>query len=166
MQYTTGNWTVKSLTTDTISTTKNIAVTDLDYANDFAPSVSAVSEATLKNTTGSSFASPEEVRYGKSTVANVYAGTDVPTLNMFANKTGVRTLAEVKFNLQATNSVSGQEVLLPCRGWTCLVVPDASLITDDAVEYLLKRTIAVAFNTGATDESREAEIARGALLPG
>lgn len=165
MQYTTGNWTVESLTIDTITTPKSVSMTDLDFANDFAESASSDSEAILKNTTGSSFVSPEKIRYAKARIANVYSGTDIPTLQMFANKTGIRTLAEVSFNLKATNSVSGEEVLLPLRGWTCLAIPDCDIVTDDAVEYLLKRTQSVCYDTGSTDEGREVKLARGILSP-
>lgn len=165
MNYTIGNWSVSSLTTDTISATKNVAVTDLDYAHDYAESSSTADEATMSNTTGSSFVTPEKLRYARSTVNDIYAGTDVPTLNRFAAKTGLRTLSEIRFNVQAVNSVSGEEVLLPMKGWICLQLPNASIVTDAAVLYLLKRTISCALNTGAVDASREAEIARGALLP-
>lgn len=165
MNYTVGNWSVSSLTTDTIVATKNVALTDLDYVHDYAESGSSADEATMSNVTGSSFVTPEKLRYARSTVADIYAGTDVPSLNRFAVKTGLRTLTEVRFNVQAVNSVSGEEVLLPMKGWICLQVPNASLVTDAAVLYLLKRTMSCAFNTGLVDAAREAEIARGALLP-
>lgn len=165
MNYTIGNWSVSSLTTDTITTAKNLAVTDLDYVHDYAESGQTSEEATMSNVTGTSFITPEKLRYAKSSVADIYVGTDVPTLNRFAAKSGIRTLAEVRLNIQAVNSVSGEEVLLPMKGWICLQLPNASIVTDAAIEYLLKRTVSCALDTGKVNAAREAEIARGALLP-
>jgi hypothetical protein len=165
MNYTIGNWTVESVVTDSISATKNVAIADLDFAKDFARSVSSDTEATMVNTTGASVTSPEVLRYARSRVQNVYNGMDIPAINMFANKGGYRTLAEVKFCLKAVNSVSGQEVLLPFKGWTCLVIPDAAPVTEAAVDYALKRTIAAAFDTGSVNGDRITEAVRGALIP-
>lgn len=165
MNYTIGNWTVASLTTDTISTAKSLSLTDLDYTSDYSVSKDGTEEAILTNITGASLVSPEALRFGKTPIVDVYSGTDIPSISRLPAKGGVRTLCEVKFNLQAVNSVSGQEVLLPFKGWICLQLPTASVVTSAAVLYALKRTISSAFATGGVTEAMEVAIARGDYIP-
>lgn len=165
MQYTIGDWTVSSLTTDTVTTTKNITVPDLDYKADYSISKDSPEEAILINTTGASLTSPESIRYANTKISNVYVGSEIPTIQQHPIKGGVRTLCELRTTLSATNSVSGLEVELPLKGWVCLQVPTVNLVTKQAVEYLLCRALSTAFNTGATDGTREVEVARRDLIP-
>lgn len=165
MSYTIGNWSVESLTTDSITTPKSLSIVDLSYAADYTVTEKSPSEVRLANVTGGSLISPEQLRYGRSRVANVYNNTDVPETMMCNVRSGVRTLHEVKYLLKATNSVSGQELLLPMRGWMCLEVPTVDFITPSALEDLVKRTVAAAFATGSTDGSLVTDVARGDLDP-
>lgn len=165
MKYTVGKWEVETMTTDSITTDKQLSVPDLDYANDYSVSKDAGSEAILINTTGASLMSPESIRYGHSKVSDVYNGSDIPALMRHPIRSGVRTLAEVRTTLSATNTVTGEVFELPLKGWICLQLPTVNLITNEAVSMLLLRTIAAAFNTGSIDATREIEIARGDLAP-
>lgn len=165
LSYTVGDWTVVSQVTDSISTAKNFSIPDLDYGSDFSVSSNGVSEAVLTNVTGASLQSPESIRYARTPIADVYTNSDIPTSQRHAVKAGVRTLCEVKFNLLATNSTSGAEVFMPIKGWVCLQVPTANLITGTAVTYALQRAVASAFNTGVVTNTREVEVARGDLIP-
>lgn len=163
--YTTGNWSVNKQTTDTIVALKNISVTDLKYSTDFGKSEDEPNEAVVRNTTSALMSSPEQIRFGRKEVANVYAGTQIKTVNQPADRTGVQAMVEVKLNLKATNSVSGLEVDLPFTVRTVIIVPGASSVTDEAVDYALKRGIAALFCTGKTDSLRIKEIIRGSLIP-
>lgn len=165
MEYTIGNWTVKSLTTDSTETSKNLAIADLSYSKDFTVAKTTDEEVMLNNTTGATLEPVENVRYGRTRITDVYAGTDIPLPNRIAAKNGVRTLCEVRCNLSAVNSVSGDELLLPLKGWVCLQVPTASMITPQAIEYMLSRAVSACLNEGSTDGARVTEVARGDLSP-
>lgn len=164
---TVGNWTVSSLVTDSSSSaTKNLAVGDLSFGADYTKSSVLPEEIVLANVTGTELTAPESLRYARSAVKDVYANTDIAAPQRHAVKAGIRTLAEVKFNLKAVNSVSGDEVYLPLRGWICLQLPSVNLITPDVVGYLVQRTVATMLSTGGTSPSAMAmKMARGDLDP-
>lgn len=165
MSYTVGNWTVASLTTDTISSPKSLSVPDLSYASDFTVAAKTQTEQRLSNKTGSSLLPVETLRYGRRDVNNVYNILPVPDAQQCNAKAGVLLTTEVRYLLKATNSVSGQEVLLPMRGWLNLTVPTVDLVTPAALQQLLMRTLATAFATGSSDGSLVTSVARGDLDP-
>jgi transglutaminase-like putative cysteine protease len=165
MSYTIGNWTVASLTTDTISTAKTPSVPDLSYSADYTVVEDEPTQARLANVTGSGLTPVEYLRYGRTNVNDVYQSFDVPMSQQLPNKRGVRTLQEVRYVLKATNSISGAEVLLPMRGWICLEVPTADMVAPAALNELLQRTIAASFATGKVDGSQATAVARGDLIP-
>lgn len=166
--YVVGNWTVSELTTDTITTAKNVSVPDIDWAHDYViQKDSNGTECILANVTGDTLVAPEVVRVVRNSIDDIYKNikVDVPNTARLPARKGVRTLVELNRVYQATNSVSGEEYLIPVRGWTALEMPTASLITSDAVDDLLKREIGVLFDTGVTTPSLEVGIARGDLNP-
>lgn len=165
MNYTQSNWTVSSKYTDTIQTAKNIAVPDLSYATDFKKSVNGVDEAIIKNVTGSEITPMETIRYGSSVVSNIYTGTNTEPSCMAPSKKGVQTLVEISEVYRAVNTVTGDEIELPCKGRIVLKFPTHSCVKAELVQDLLTRTIAAALNKGSVDASRELAIARGSLLP-
>lgn len=165
LSYTSGNWTIASQVTDSDTTGKTLTITDLTYATDYAKIEDTATEAKLANITGSALDTMETIRYAKSDVKNVYTGTTVGASNQMPVKTGVRSLTEVNCLIKATNSVSGEEYLVPLRAWTCIQVPTASFISDKALEYVLGRLFGATFNNDVTTISREEEVARGSLLP-
>lgn len=166
LSYTAGEWTVTSLTTDTKSATpKTLTISDLDYASDYAKTVDTPAEARLANKTSNTLTAMETLRFGRSDVTNVYSGTSIGASNQIPVKAGVRTLVEANVTIKAVNSVSGEEFLVPVRAWTCVQVPTASFISSSAMEYALGRAIAALLGTGDTSIAREANIARGSLLP-
>lgn len=165
LSYTVGNWAIASLTTDTISTGKTLTVSDLDYANDFVVVEDEPTEGKLANITSTALGTMEQIRYAKSGVANVYSNSSIGASNQMPVKTGLRTLVEVNSTIQATNSVSGEEYLVPIRAWTCVQIPSASFIESSVVEYALGRCFGALFNTDSVTIDREVEVARGALIP-
>lgn len=165
LSYTTGNWALSSLTTDTVQTAKSISLPDLSFAKDFARTEDEPNEAKLANVTGTSLGSAETIRYAKSDVKNVYASTDVGAANQMPVKTGIRTLTEANVLIAATNSVSGAEYYVPVRAWVCIQVPNASFMKDAAVEYTLGRALGALFDTGSTGIARQTDVMRGSLIP-
>lgn len=165
MEYTTGNWTVKSLTKDSIEQSKTPSVPDLSYAVDYSKTLDEPDEARVANVTGSDVVSPEYIRYAKSTVANVYTNTDCEAAAQAPIKNGVQVMSELHTKYRAINSVTGEEIDVPCVGRIVLRVPTFSAVTEDLVSDLLARTVAAAYNTGSSDASRIMEMARGSLLP-
>lgn len=165
MEYTQHNWTVSSNVTDTIQTSKNIAVPDLDFANDYKKSLDEPNEAAITNTTGATITSPEHIRFGSTPVKNIYNGVTTDVTAMHQTKSGVQVMVEISKNYSAVNKTTGQEVDLPCKGRIVLRFPTASCVSEELVKDLLSRTIASALATGGTDAGRLVEIARGALLP-
>lgn len=165
MQYSTGNWTVSSLVTDSNTETKNVAVPNLSWS-DYARTQDEPNEAIVANTTGLGINPPETVRFAYSKVTNVYSKTNIDAASRAPVQSGVQVMTEIKLNLRATNTVSGQEIELPFTGRLVLVIPHYMAVTEEAVDYALKRTIAAQFgDDGSTTAARILELARGSLLP-
>lgn len=165
MSYTVGNWTVSEQTTDTITTAKSLAIVDLDYVNDFTVTSRGATEVRLANTTSNGLAAQEQIRYGRSAIADVYRDAGIPDAAKCNVKAGERMLYEVRYNLKAVNSVSGAEFLLPMRGWIVLEAPTVDFITAGALETLHKRVISASYGTGETTGSLVTDVARGDLDP-
>jgi hypothetical protein len=164
--YTTGNWSVEQLTTDSITTPKDLSIVDLDYSNDFTVVSEKPTEVILANTTGEGFIPVEHIRYGRRPLADIYGNfPDVASGQRTPVKDGYRCMTEVKYLLKATNTVSGQEILLPFRSWISYDIPMVDFVKPQAVELLVKRTIASAFATGKVDDTMIVDIARGDLNP-
>jgi hypothetical protein len=165
MYYTIGNWVVEDLITDTNTATKNIAVPDLTWA-DYAKTQDEPNEAIVANTTSLEVTSPETVRFACSNVANIYDKTSIDPTMQASVKAGTQVMTELKYFVRATNQISGQEILLPFKGRTVLVIPKFPAVTAEAVEYALKRTHAINYDSdGSIDASRVIELTRGSLLP-
>lgn len=165
LNYTSGHWTVTSLTTDTVTTGKSLTIPDLSYATDYAKTTDEPAEAILANLTSTALGTMETIRYAKSDVKNVYTNTSVGASNQMPAKTGIRTLAEANVLIQATNNVSGEEYLVPIRAWTCVQIPTASFISDAVLGYAMGRALGAMFDTGLATTSREEAVARGSLVP-
>lgn len=163
--YTIGDWTVSDLIADTIAAPKNISVPDLDYLVDYTKVSDEATEASIANTTGPDLLSHESIRFARSEVANVYAGSVSDSALMLPQKKGVQVMAELRNTYRAANSVSGNEYDLPCVARVVLRFPAFTCVTKDLVKDLLMRTIAASFGTGSTTESRIMDMAMGSLLP-
>lgn len=168
MQYTQGNWTVQ----DSVSGTSNEAFqiqVNPGVRVHYARKGGNDGELVLTNITGSGLlAAPETVRYGKSAVADIYKGTDIPTGAQLPTKEGMRLLVEVKENLTASNSVSGTEVELPLKAWMVVQVPKSNIINGNAIHYAIQRLLS-AICMGGDEEwdavQRFFNIAHGDLDP-
>lgn len=165
LNYTSGNWTVTSLTTDSDVAGKTLTIADLTYSADFAVVQDDPAEAKLANITSTALGTMETLRYARSNVNNIYSNTDVGASNQMPVKTGLRSLVEANVTIKAVNSVSGEEYLIPVRAWTIVQVPTASFISNAVLEYALGRALGAIFNNSVTTISREEEVIRGSLIP-
>lgn len=163
--YTTGDWTVSDLVTDTISTPKNISVPDLKFSTDFTKVLDTADEAKIANVTGTDLLSHESIRFARSEVANIYAGSNSDSAMIMPMKKGIQVMCELSNTYRATNSVTGNEYDLPCKARLVLRVPANTCVTEALVTDLLIRTIASAFGTGSVNADRLMDIVMGALLP-
>jgi hypothetical protein len=74
-------------------------------------------------------------------------------------------LAESTELLSATNSVSGQELVVPVRVWTVIESSTHNTVTGEALLWALKRHIAQLFGTGEVNENMIVRLFRGDLDP-
>lgn len=165
LSYTIGNWTVASNETDTISTTKNLALPDLSYAQDFSKSEDTGKNVRIINTTGGTLEPVEKLRYAKERVADIYRTTDTLKANQLPSTVGARVLAENTEIIGASNAVSGAEVEIPIRVWTCIESSTHNAITGDALLWALKRHVAALFGTGEVTSAQLVKLFRGDLDP-
>lgn len=165
LSYTAGNWHVVALVDDTVDTGKTLTIPDLDYAHDYVKVQDTAEEAKLANVTSSALGAVETIRFAKSDVKNVYANTTIGASNQMPAKNGIRTLVEVNTTVSATNTVSGEEYMIPVRAWTCVQIPSASFISSDVLQYVVGRAIGAMFDTSSVTIDRIENVARGSLLP-
>lgn len=165
MKYTKDNWTVSSLTETSQEQAKQISVPDLKFKENFVKASDEPNEAVIANITGPEIGSAENIRFGASVVNNIYASTSTDLSQMPSNKKGVQTLVEISTTYRGTNTVTGQEIDLPCKGRIVLRFPTNSCVTEELIKDLLTRTIASSFSETLTDASRQLELARGSMLP-
>lgn len=151
--YTTGNWTVDHDITPSTSETHTLTPTKVPRA-DFSAKGNNGVEAILVNNTGSGLSVSEQLRFAANSVANVYNGSGIPAASQLSAKAGVRTLSEIRVNLLATNSVSGEEVYVPQRAWIVYETPQSPIVTRDAIVYTLNRLLGAALmDTSAASPS-------------
>lgn len=164
--YTIGNWTVSDQYTDTVAATKNLTVPDLSYAVDFKKTTVTEDEAVISNITGADLSPHEIIRYGKSSVSNIYQGVDLVDSGSVAPvKRGVQVLVELTTVYHIANSITGDEYDLPVKGRIVLRLPSMSCVTNALVLDVLQRTCGAALDTGSTGANRIVELARGSILP-
>lgn len=165
MEYTSGQWTVKSLTTDKVSASKSLSLPDLSYGDDFAVRQDSPGEAAIVNTTAAALCPTEKIRFACTRVENIYKNSEIDANYYGPVKGGVQVMVEVTDNYQAVNTGSGQEIFLPAIGRFVFRVPSASMVTSKLVEEIFKRTISACLATGLTDMTRLEELLRSALVP-
>lgn len=165
VNYTSGHWTVSDDYTDTVTATKSLVIPDLSYKVDYAKKEDEPTTASITNTTSAGLTPSETVKFGYSTVANIYTNTDVDAVACSPSKRGVQVMAELTENYKAVNSVTGDEIILPCKGRVVLRFPSMSCVNNQLVADLFARSVSAALNTGLTDASRIVELAKGSLLP-
>lgn len=170
--YTIGNWTVDELITPASSTEIEPAVatvTRAEYAVQTTDPSTRASQKSLAlvNTTSNGLTVPETLKFGVQSMQNVYADTGISIQAQLPLKTGFKCLQRIDLVLKATNSVSGQEFLVPQKAWLVYETPQHDVVTPTAVEYTLKRLLGAALMgvSGHTFADRITAIAKGDLDP-
>lgn len=165
LSYTVGNWSVASHEVDTITTPKSLSIPDLDFAVDYSVASDKGSDTSITNVTGTALEPVEKLRYAKEKVNDVYRTVDTLKANQLPSPVGARVLAEATEIISATNTVSGAELEIPIRVWTCIESSTHNAVTGAALLWALKRHVAQLFETGSVDESLLVELFRGDLDP-
>jgi hypothetical protein len=165
LNYTVGNWTVASHEVDTISATKTVAIPDLDFAHDFSVSAETAKGTDLLNTSGTALEPVERLRYFVDKVADIYRTTDVAAAAKLPSSAGKRISAENTEVLSLANSVSGAELDVPIRIWTCVESSTHQAITGTALLWALLRHFSALFDTGSTSDNMLVKLFRGDTDP-
>lgn len=165
LDYTIGNWTIKSHEVDSISVPKTVSIPDLDYVHDFSVASADPNNVYLINVSGSALIPVERMRYGKERVSDIYRNTDIPRISQFSSPIGARAVFEDINYFTVTNAITGSEQIVPTRLWTCIESIMGNVITGEALLWSLLRHIAQMFPTGAVDDNMLIRIFRGDLDP-
>lgn len=154
--------------TDSITTAKNVAIVDLDYAKDFAVTKDTADEVVITNTT-SPVDQPETIRFGYQTVGNVYANTGIDPSMMAITKQGISLVAQVNDILRVTNNdencCSPIVYDLPIQAHVVIKVPKNQFVTADVALTAAKRAFSALFATGQVTSARLNAMLRDALKP-
>lgn len=165
LNYTVGNWTVASHEADTISTTKTVAIPDLDFAHDFSVSSETAKGTDLLNTSGTALEPVERLRYFRDKIADIYRTLDIASVAKLPSSAGIRVSAENTEILGLTNSVTGAELDVPIRVWTCIESSTHTAITGAALLWALLRHFSCLFDTGVTSDTMLVKLFRGDTDP-
>jgi hypothetical protein len=165
LNYTVGDWTVKSNEVDSISTPKTLSLPDLSYSADYSVASSSGKETRIINTTGATLEPVEKLRYAKERVADIYRTVDTLKANQLPSTIGTRVLGESIEILSADNSVSGAGYEIPIRTWTVMESSTHNAITGDALLWALLRHVAALFPTGSVTSAQLIKLFRGDLDP-
>jgi hypothetical protein len=165
LDYTVGNWTVASHEVDTILQPKTVQIPDLDFAHDYSVMSNGATETRLLNASGTSLEPTEKLRYAREHVKDIYRSTDIDGAYRLPSPAGVRVLMEVQTILSVTNSVTGQELLVPVRSWKCLETSVHPAITGQALLWQNCRQDALSYGTNQTNPDMLVKLFRGDLDP-
>lgn len=166
MNYTSGNWTVESFpihtSTATVSYT-GLPVVDLDQ--DFALSKESADETVYQSIKGTDARSHARIRFGFSTVANIYKDSGIDASLQDVTKTGRQLLVEVRSEYRATNSVSGTEIIVPQKAHLVVNISNGIMVTNDMLQDTLRQLAGVCLGASADSAvlNRLNELAKGAL---
>lgn len=153
---------------DTITTTKNIAVPDLDYDKDFAVVKDDADEVVLTNTT-SPLDQPETLRFGYQNVANIYANTGIDPSYMSITRKGVSLVAQVNDILRVSCSDEGacnmNIIDLPVTAHVVVKVPLSQYVTASEAMKVVNRAVSSLYATGTTGTTRLEAMLRHSLMP-
>lgn len=166
MTYTSGNWTVESYPIHSSeSTVSYTGLPVVDLSTDFGLSKESADEVVYQSTKGSDARSHCKIRFGFSSVANIYKDSGIDASLQDVTKTGRQLLVEVRSEYRAVNSVSGAEIIIPQRAHVVANISNGIMVTNELLQDTLKQLAAVCLDA-STDSAilnRLNEIAKGAL---
>lgn len=157
--------------TDSVTTTKNVAVPQLSYAKDFSVKTETPSEVVITNVT-SPLDQPETIRFAVQNVKDIYNGTAVDPTAMSVSRNGLSLVVQVNDILRVTPTEGeacccGQGYMdFPISTHIVVRTPVAQYIDADTVMTVVKRNISALFGEGAdVTSARLNQMLRGALKP-
>lgn len=93
---------------------------------------------------------PATLRVAQQSKPNVYAGSSIDPSAYIANKRGTDTIVEVREVWSITDDTDPTFLqLVPVRAAISLTLPSTNLVTADAVEQLVMRTVMSLYTQGA-----------------
>lgn len=152
--------------TDTISTTKNVAVPDISYSADFRVASDVPGEVILTNVT-SPLDRSETIRFALSNVKDIYANTPVDAAYMAASHQGLSLVVQVNDTWRYADSATptAPAVDLPISAHIVIKAPKTSFLTADNYLSIVTRAVGLMFNTGSVTSARLMQMLKGALDP-
>lgn len=152
--------------TDTITTPKNVAIPDLDYANDFHVSRDVPGEVVMTNTT-SPLDREESIRFSITNVKDIYTGTSVDPAYFAPSHQGISLVIQVNDTWRYEDAVdpTAQAIDLPITSHIVIKAPKTSYIDADNYLSIVKRAVSLAFDTGSVTSNRLMMLLKGALNP-
>lgn len=152
--------------TDTITTTKSVAIPDLDYATDFRISTDVPGEVILTNVT-SPMDRNESIRLALSSVKDIYTNTGVDPAYMAASHQGVSLVCQVIDTWRYADAANptAQAIDLPISAHIVLKAPKTSYISADDYLSIAQRAFSLLFATGSVTSAHLVTLLKGALDP-
>lgn len=160
------SYTINKGYTDTIATTKDVALPDLDYAHDFRVSQDTPGEVIMINTT-SPMDRGETIRFAITNVKDVYTNTGVDAAYQAASHQGVSLVVQVNdtWRYEDATAPTASKVDLPISAHLVIKVPKTSFLGADDHLSIAKRVFSLLFDTGSVTSARLMTLLKGALDP-
>lgn len=152
VNYTAGNFTVVSQYVDsraTVNVTRKVP--SLDWAQDFSTKSINKDQCELVNRTGAALAPSETVRIARTELTDIYKNTSVDAAQRLGDTRGERVLIQVNDQYLATNSLTGEQYLIPARAWICVETSVAPIVQQDIPKDIANRVLGALTSTATAD---------------
>jgi hypothetical protein len=137
----------------------------INYADDWRTDSDEGDELWLTNLTAPTD-KPERIRYGQTTIKDVYSNTSIDKSFYAPSRRGSKILAQLTDVMTVLDSADATyEVDLPISGNIVLNVPSNALVTETVVLAFLQRLYGTLFETDDTGATKLKAQIRGALKP-
>lgn len=152
--------------TDTITTPKNVAVPDLDFANDFRVTTDVPGEVIMTNVT-SPLDRNETIRFALSNVKDIYTNSGVDAAYQAASHQGISLVVQVNDTWRYADAAdpTAQAVDLPITAHLVIKAPKTSFLSADNYLSIGQRAFSLMFGTGEVTSARLMMLLKGALDP-
>lgn len=151
--------------TDSVTSTKNVAIPSLSWATDFKTKTDDPNEVIITNVT-CPLDRPETVRFGYTEINDVYKNTSIDSSVYAPTKRGIQLLAQINDVYSVTDTVDATyRVDLPVQAHIVIKVPANENITADVVNALIARSVSTFYATSTVTSEKIAAMIRGSLRP-
>lgn len=150
--------------TDSVTTTKNLALPDLSYSADFSVIEDEADQVVITNTT-CPLDQPETIRFALSSIADVYSGTGIEPSTRALTKRGISLLVQLNDIMRVTDADGKIVYDLPISSHFVMKVPLNENVTADVALTILKRNVSALFDKGNVTSARLNQLLRSSLKP-